>query len=92
MAQLGVAQSAMNAKYGQAIDRESAYEILNARVAEARPPVASAPAAPARAPKAEKPAPSVIEELSKNVLVRQVARSAASQLTRSIFGTLLKRR
>ena len=89
----GVAQSAMNAKYGQAIDRESAYEILSARVAEApAPPVGTAPAAPARAPKAEKPAPSVIEELSKNVLVRQVARSAASQLTRSIFGTLLKRR
>jgi len=68
---------------------------LTARVADAAEAAAVAPAAqaaPARAPKTAKPAPSVIEELSKNVLVRQVARSAASQLTRSIFGTLLKRR
>jgi hypothetical protein len=34
----------------------------------------------------------VIEEITENTMVRQMARSAASQLTRSIFGTLLKGR
>lgn len=95
----GIAQSTMQAKYGQAVDRESAYEVLGARLAASAEaaaraqqakdePKAAAPRTPARAPKAP---PSVIEQITKNTMVRQMARSATTQITRSIFGTLFRR-
>ncbi len=98
----GVAQSTMNAKYGAEVDRESAYEILSARVqaataeaAQQAQAAAAAKAAPkastTRTPKAAEPK-SIVEEITENTMVRQMARSAASQLTRSIFGTLMKGR
>ena len=87
----GVAQSSMNAKYGVEINRESASELLTAKAAagaassqQAVPPTRAA----ARQPK---PQPTVLDELSRNPIVKQVARTAASTLTRTIFGTLLKR-
>ncbi len=98
----GVAQSAMQAKYGAEIDRESAYEVLAGRAAAAAAQAATpAPAAPTR--QAEAPAPrssgrkpkaekSVLEEITENTMVRQMARSATTVLTRTIFGTLLKKR
>lgn len=45
-----VTASPLSATYGQAIDRESAYEMLAARVAGAAPADATPPAAPAPAP------------------------------------------
>jgi DNA helicase HerA-like ATPase len=114
----GVAQSAMTARYGQTIDRESAYELLTARAAAGAEAAAreAEQGAPYRAPgaggygaddgyqeparratpprgrtRAPKPEPSVIEQLSKNTMVRQMARAAVAQATRSIFGTLRRR-
>lgn len=103
----GVAGSAMQARYGTPLDRESAYEVLNARLqagAEAaaaeeaaraghvRQVEADAEAARAatRELRAGRPArreKSLLEHLTENTMVRQMARSAAREITRSIFGT-----
>ncbi len=75
-------------KYGQTVDRESAYEKLTARIAEPPPP-GQAPAPPAR--RAEKEEPGMISEMLGSPVVKSFLRSAASSLgreiTRSMFGT-----
>jgi DNA helicase HerA-like ATPase len=71
--------SAQIEKYAQDIDRESAREMLAARVA---PPGVPAPA-PSRS--GAKPAPGAFEK----ILHSPVARSVATQLTRGILGALL---
>ena len=96
----GVAQSGMQARYGQTLDRESAYEVLNAKLqagaeaaareadeaARAKADAAAAPrqSAPRASTRREK---TVIEQVTQNTLVRQMAREAVRELTRSIFGT-----
>jgi DNA helicase HerA-like ATPase len=98
--QAAVAASALQPKYGQSIDRESAYEKLAAKIvaaapAEPTPPAAQpAPAGPtAPAPKA-KPAKhedSAVEHVLKSPAFKSFTRSAASalgrEITRGIFGT-----
>lgn len=111
----GVARSAMTRKYGQEVDRESAYELLVAKVqagaaaaareaeraarakdAEARARQADA-AARQPTPRASAPRPSarrektMVEEITSNTMVRQMARTATREITRSIFGTLRRR-
>ena len=122
----GVQRSQMMAKYGTEIDRESAYEILNARMqagaaaaeaeaaakerakldaerakADAARAKADAAAAreadraarevertrPASRPRAAARQKTLIEEITGNTMVRQMARTAAREITRSIFGT-----
>ncbi len=100
-----VAASPMNGTYGTAIDRQSAYEILVARLAKVAPPLAP-PVAPAPAPRpapaapparAAKPEPTVAEEITKAVTpaVRSFAVAAAATLGREIlrgmFGNARKR-
>lgn len=79
--------SALSAKYGRTIDRESAYEILAAKVAAAQQEVEPAPA-PGRAPKEEE---SAAERIMRNPAVKSFLRSAATaagrEISRSIFGT-----
>lgn len=105
----GVARSGMNAKYGTEIDRESAYEILGARMragAEAAAAEAAAAAAAKERTRAEAEAArttrsrtttaprrekSLLEKISENTMVRQMARSAAREITRSVFGTARRR-
>ncbi len=106
----GVAASSMQRKYGQDIDRESAYEVLNAKfqagaqaaaaeaaaAEQAKAEAAAAGEAERAARAAERDAPrartprhekSFFEKLTENTMVRQMARSAAREITRSIFGT-----
>ena len=90
----GVAASSMQAKYGTAIDRESAYEVLNARLqagAQAErptpPPAVPRPSARTSSPRPPRREKSFFEQLTENTMVRQMARSAAREITRSIFGT-----
>lgn len=85
--------SPLYAKYGQTIDRESAYEKLTAKIAEAPPP-APAPVdapPPPPAPRQEKPEPNVIAEVLGSPVVKSFLRSAASalgrEITRGLFGT-----
>ncbi|MFG1792595.1 helicase HerA-like domain-containing protein [Nocardia sp. NPDC049149] len=79
--------SSLHGKYGQTVDRESAYEILAAKVAAADQSSEPAPA-PGRSPKAED---STAERIMKNPAVKSFLRSAATaagrEISRSIFGT-----
>ncbi|MFB8282761.1 helicase HerA-like domain-containing protein [Nocardia colli] len=79
--------SSLHSKYGQTIDRESAYEILAAKVAAAEQAPQSAPA-PGRSPKEED---TTAERIMKNPAVKSFLRSAATaagrEISRSIFGT-----
>ncbi|MGN6607039.1 MAG: helicase HerA-like domain-containing protein [Jatrophihabitans sp.] len=94
-----VQSSPLQAKYGQSIDRESAYEKLNAKLQQA--PAPDAPAAPtqqpdaapapAPKPKAKKDEEGGVERMLKSPAFRSFARSAGSalgrEITRSLFGT-----
>ena len=100
-----VAGSPLQAKYGQPVDRESAYERLATRLAP--PPTAPAPEAPAPKPSAKEPAqrrrerepePSggVVADVLGSAAFRSFTRSAASalgrEITRGLFGTRRRRR
>jgi hypothetical protein len=101
-----VTGSPLQSKYGEQVDRDSAYERLAARLATA----AQQPTAPAprtgrersepqkkthrsRAPRPEK---STAEKVLESTEFRQMARSAAAvvgrEIARSIFGTARRRR
>ncbi|GHE13892.1 helicase HerA-like domain-containing protein [Klenkia taihuensis] len=105
--QAAVAASPLLATYGTAVDRESAYERLAARLA---PPPSAPPAAPAPEPVPEQrrepeprprsrrepaPEPGVVEQVLGSSAFRSFARSAASalgrEITRGIFGTRRRR-
>ena len=85
--------SPLQAKYGQTIDRESAYEKLTAKMAEAPAPEQAPEQAPAPAPRArvEREEPGALEQIMSNPAVKSFMRSAASSLgreiTRGLFGT-----
>jgi len=88
-----VAASPLHAEYGQQLDRESAYERLQAKLA---PPPAPTPAptqtpAPQEQERPEPEGPSVIEKAMDSPVVKSFLRSAGSalgrEITRSIFGT-----
>ncbi|KXF49007.1 ATPase [Rhodococcus sp. SC4] len=92
--------SPLSAKYGQTVDRESAYEKLTAKVAGAPatepgldlPPLPDLPAPPPAQPEG----PNIAEQILGNSAVKSFLRSAASaagrEISRSIFGTGKRRR
>ncbi|GAA1013905.1 ATPase [Acrocarpospora pleiomorpha] len=85
-----IAASPLEQKYGTAVDRQSAYEILSARLAAQQQP--EAPEAPREAERPrEQPRQSVLEGVLESKEFRSMVRSAAStlgrEITRSIFGT-----
>ncbi|WP_442904381.1 helicase HerA-like domain-containing protein [Gordonia sp. (in: high G+C Gram-positive bacteria)] len=97
--------SPLYAKYGQAIDRDSAYERLAAKAVPPEEPMRKAPAlvpAPAPAPakrtsrKKEPEEKSVVTEVLTSKPMQSFLRSAASaagrEFSRAIFGTGRKRR
>ena len=101
-----VAASPLQAEYGQALDRESAYERLRgeAGAAAGRSAPAGGPrrrrrrhrarAAPRRG--SEREEPSVVEQVVSSPVVKCFLRSAGTalgrEITRSLFGTATKRR
>jgi DNA helicase HerA-like ATPase len=99
--------SPLRPRYEQALDRESAYEKLNARLAEppeegtatgeAAGPTSGTARGPARAPRGEAAAePSAVEKIVSSSAFRSMARSAATvigrEITRSLFGTARRRK
>jgi DNA helicase HerA-like ATPase len=95
--------SPLQAEYGQTIDRESAYERLNAKVAppEALPPPVSGGGIASASGRGQisSPAPqgpSMVEEVIKSSAFKSFIRSAATvagrEITRSMFGTGTRRR
>ncbi len=83
-------RSPLHGKYGATVDRESAYERLTARLAEAPRAVEDAPA-----PRAERVEPGFVEKAISSPVVRSFLRSAASalgrEITRGLFGTRRRR-
>ncbi len=94
-----VRSSPLAPRYTEALDRDSAYERLQARLAAAPEPAATpapgskAPARPARAAKEQE---SVVEQVLGSSAVHSMLRSAGSalgrEITRSLFGTARRRR
>jgi DNA helicase HerA-like ATPase len=83
--------SQLYAKYGQTVDRESAYEKLTAKMAEAPAPEEARAAPPAERAKEEREEPGMLAQLMSNPAVKSFLRSAASsagrEITRGLFGT-----
>ncbi|MFD3747335.1 helicase HerA-like domain-containing protein [Nocardia sp. NPDC058633] len=81
--------SALHGRYGQSVDRESAYEMLLASMAAAEPAAESVPAPGRSASQPEQD--SAAERIMTNPAVKSFLRSAASaagrEISRSIFGT-----
>ena len=79
-----VAKSKLTKKYAETEDSQSAYEILTAKLEEA-----AAKGEEAKAAKTTGKQPkSVVEEVLDNSVTRQIGRTAASVITRSLLGAL----
>jgi hypothetical protein len=82
-----VDKSELAPKYNEVIDRDSASEILDKRLKEHQA-IGPAPADPGKPAKPAKEEPSMIEQLSKNTMVRQLGRTALREVARGLFGVL----
>jgi len=76
-------KSKLVAKYNQVIDSESAYEILTAKLQDAANKGGGGTQQPG-----DKPQPSTLEKILSSGAVKQVERTAASVITRSLLGAL----
>lgn len=87
-----VAQSTLAAKYNKEIDRESAEEMLTAKIKKAQEEEhqeeIKKQKEKAKTTTKGKEEESFIEELSQNTMVRQVGRTIARELTRGLLGIL----
>jgi DNA double-strand break repair helicase HerA and related ATPase len=92
-----IAGSPLQEKYGKAIDRESAYEMLAKRQADAPEPepAKEKPQHKAKAPQKEAESGGLLGGLMKNKAFQQFTRSAGRtlgrEITRGIFGTARRR-
>ncbi|HRP57416.1 helicase HerA-like domain-containing protein [Agriterribacter sp.] len=77
-------QSKLVKKYEQTIDNVSAYEIVSGKLEEAE----KRSAEQAAGKTSSKPEPSALERILNNPAARQVQRTAASIITRSLLGAL----
>jgi DNA helicase HerA-like ATPase len=93
--------SALKTKYADVVDRESAYELLTARLQAAPPapaepaPTRDAPASPAPAPtpaprqgRAPKEDPGIVEQVVQSTAFRSMLRSAGTVIGREITRSL----
>jgi hypothetical protein len=80
-----VAKSKLIAKYNQAIDSTSAYEMLTQKLQDAADKGQTDPAKPQPG---GKPQPSTLEKILSSGAARQVERTAASMITRGLLGAL----
>ena len=91
-----VENSGLVYKYNQDIDRESAFELLEKKMTELEEFQKKAelpgPKVPDRASKRTQESDSLIEELSKNTMVRQLGRTIFRELTRGILGSFSRKR
>jgi hypothetical protein len=79
-------RSKMVAKYNQTVDSESAYEILTAKLQEAA--AKAQEEEPAKGKKTEKEAPSTLEKIADNSIVKSMVRTAGNTIVRSLLGSL----
>ncbi|MBA3522474.1 MAG: DUF853 family protein [Gemmatimonadales bacterium] len=89
--QVDIRQSALLAEYGQAVDRESAREILAARMAQTQAPVSPMPEAAKSSPKKGGMAGTVAKVAGGAVLgalTSAIGRTVGREVVRGIFGLL----
>lgn len=88
--------SLLYGRYAEAVDRESAYEKLTARQAEAEAPAAEEAKAQGKAQGKARGAGSVAEQVVGSGIFKSLARSLGTQIgreiSRSVFGTARRRR
>lgn len=85
-----VHRSSLVKKYNVEIDRESAFELLEQKISRAEAAAEEAKVRPTTTPKSKgRPVQetSIIDELSKNTMVRQIGRTIFRELTRGILGS-----
>jgi DNA helicase HerA-like ATPase len=82
-----VGKSKLVAKYNKVVDSESAYEILNAKLEEAAEK-SKEEEEEKQEPKARRGRPKKEESFLDNPMVKQVGRTAAGIITRSLLGAL----
>jgi len=80
-------RSKLVAKYNKAIDSESAYEILTAKLQEAAEKNQEEQTT-TTSTKQVKPAPSTFEKITNNTVVKSMARTAGNTIVRSLLGAL----
>ncbi|NBA84882.1 DUF853 family protein [Emticicia sp. CRIBPO] len=78
-----VSRSRIAGKYNEVVDRESAYEILNKKITEA-----AAAEEEEKEVKSGKQEKSTLETILSSSVTRQIGRTAASIITRSLLGAL----
>ena len=81
-----ISKSTLVKKYSEVIDRESAYELLNAKLTSAAVPNMPDKAAPS--PSNKRAPRSTVETIIDSPIARQVGRTVARELTRGILGVL----
>jgi hypothetical protein len=105
--QASVNASPRYAKYAQLVDRESAHEMLTAKVEEGARRAAEEAEEKARAKEAAKPAPrssgssrrtssrrddgGIVEDVVKSGAFKDFMRTAAREIARGMFGTARRR-
>ena len=82
-----VSASTIAAKYNEVIDRESAFEILNAKLNSATESLEEEPTE-SKLKKTAKDEKSTIEKISENTMVRQVGRTVMKEVARGLLGVL----
>ena len=92
--QQAVTGSSLYPKYAEAVDRESAYEMLAAHAQQASAPASAPVSAPASAgdrpvpkPRQAKQSETLVEQVLGSAAVKGLAQSIGKEITRSIFGT-----
>lgn len=89
-----VSKSQLATKYNQEIDHDSAYEILERKMEQVQKEQEKAklPGPPPRTGTRTKQDESLIGELSKNTMVRQMGRTLFRELARGILGSFTSKR
>ena len=79
-----VSSSLLVKKYGEEIDRESAYEMLTAKLHQASTNAGT----PSQAQAAQRPGKSTFEKVISDPITRQIGRTVAREVTRGLLGVL----
>jgi uncharacterized protein len=93
-----VNSSTLVPKYSQTLDRDSASEILNKKMEAALTPQGNQSAQTSKSSggatkqKAEEAAPSLLETMMGNTVVKSMMRTAGNAIVRNVLGSLFKRR
>ncbi|MCH7411886.1 DUF853 domain-containing protein [Belliella sp. R4-6] len=90
-----VQKSDLVKKYSRAIDRESAFEILDMKITRAEQIAENEAQTKAKVPpkpRSTAKEASLLDDLSKNTMIRQIGRTIFRELTRGIMGSISRKK